>query len=122
MNKIFSTAQLQIIIQRKGGYGTILPLQVILQVCTHLVEADRDRAQSGTPRGMSQSESAPSGNNLTSADNSLGMNLSKGSTILGNTTSTKIPKIGRGRYNRIAPELLLIIASNYVAPDQHGQK
>ena len=59
-----------------------------------LVEVDGNRAQSGTPHGMSQSESAPSGNKLTSAGNPLGANLSNGSPILGNLTSTKQPEIG----------------------------
>ena len=41
----------------------------------HLVKVDGNQAQSGTPHGMSQSESALSGNNLTSAGNPSGMHL-----------------------------------------------
>ena len=62
----------------------------------HIV-VDGNRVQSGTSHIMSQSERAPSGNNLTSAGTPLGINLSNGSPMLGNPTSTKqleISKIG----------------------------
>ena len=61
----------------------------------HLVEVDGNRAQSSTPHGMSQSESAPSGNNLTLADNPSIMNLSNGLPMLGNSTSTKQSETGQ---------------------------
>ena len=77
----------------------------------HLVEVDRKRAQSSSPHRMSQSESAPSGNNITLVGDPLGMNLSDG-LLLGNPTSTKQSKIGRGRYNCNGSELLPIIASH----------
>ena len=54
-----------------------------------LVEVRGNRSQSGTPRGMSQSERAPSGNNLSSAVNPSEMNLVNGSSMLGNPTSKK---------------------------------
>ena len=58
----------------------------------HIVKVDGNRAQSSTPHGMSQSESAPSGNNITSAGNTPGINLLNGSPMLGNPTSTKKTK------------------------------
>ena len=71
---------------------------------------------------MSQSESAPSSNNITSIGNPLGMNLSNSSLMLGNPTSTKRSKIVRGRYSCLPSEQLPILASKYVVPDQYDQK
>ena len=70
----------------------------------HLVVIDGNQVQSSTPHGMRQSKSTPSGNNLNLGGNPSGMNLSNGSPMLGNLTSTKIPKIGRGRYNQLSLE------------------
>ena len=53
----------------------------------YLVEVDGNQAQNGTPHGMSQSECTHSG--LTSTGNPSGMNLSNGSPMLGDPTSTK---------------------------------
>ena len=83
----------------------------------HLIEADGNQAQRCAPHGMILYDSAPSGNSLTLAGGLSGMNMLNGSPMLGNPTSTKRPKIGRGRYNFIAPEVLPIIASNYVVPE-----
>ena len=66
----------------------------------HLVVLDGNQAQSSTPHGMTQSERAPSGNNLTSAGNHSGMNLSNGSPMLGNPTSTKKPKTAKKGHNQ----------------------
>ena len=54
-----------------------------------LVEVCENRVQSGTPHGIRQSESEPSGNNFTSAGNPSGMNLSNGLPMPGNPTSKK---------------------------------
>ena len=70
---------------------------------------------------MVQSECAPSGNNLSSADNPSGMNLSNVLPMLGNPTSKKT-RIGRGGWRDPPPETLPIIASNYVALYQDEQK
>ena len=56
----------------------------------YLVELDGNQAQSSTTHGMSQSESAPSGNNLKSAGNPSGMNLSNGSPMMGNLILKKV--------------------------------
>ena len=63
----------------------------------HLIEVDRNQAHSGTPHGMSQSEHAPSGNNLTSVDNPSRVNLLNGLTVLGNPASTKQSTIAKER-------------------------
>ena len=55
----------------------------------HLVEADGNQAQSDTPHGMSQPDSAPRSKSLTPAGNPLGINLSNGLPMLGNSTSAK---------------------------------
>ena len=86
-----------------------------------LVEVGGNRSQSGTPDGMSHSERAPSSNNLTSAGNILGMNLSNGLPMLGNTLSKKT-RIGRGGIRIPALETLPIIASNYRVQTQDEQK
>ena len=52
-----------------------------------LDEVGRNRAQSGTPHEMSNSEFEPSGNNLTLTGNPSGMNLSNSSPMLGKSTS-----------------------------------
>ena len=52
-----------------------------------LDEVGGNRSQSGTPHGMSHSESESSGNNLTMAGNPTGMNLSNGLPMLGNPSS-----------------------------------
>ena len=52
-----------------------------------LNEVGGNRAQSANPHWMSNSDFESSGNNLTSADNPLGMNLLNGSPILENPTS-----------------------------------
>ena len=58
----------------------------------HLVVVDGNRVQSSKPHGMIQSKCVPSGNNLTAAGTPLGMNLSNGSPMLGNSPSTKQPQ------------------------------
>ena len=88
----------------------------------HLIEADGNQAQRCTPHGMIQYDSAPSGNSLTLAGGLSGMNMLNGLPMLGNPTSTKRPKIGRGRYNCLTQVSLQIIPSNYVVTDQYGQK
>ena len=55
----------------------------------HLVEVDENQSQSGTPREMSHFKRTPNGENLTSASNPLGMNLSNCLPMLENPTSTK---------------------------------
>ena len=57
-----------------------------------LFEVRGNRAQRDTTHGMSQSESEPSGNNLTLVGNLSGMNLSNGSPMPGNLTSKKDPE------------------------------
>ena len=51
-----------------------------------LDEVGGNRLQSGTPHGMSHSESEPSGNNLTLVGNPSGMNLSNILPMLENHT------------------------------------
>ena len=53
---------------------------------THLDLVDGNRSQSGTPHGISHSERAPSGNNLTSAGSPSGTNMPNG-LPMDNTTS-----------------------------------
>ena len=64
--------------------------------CTPLVEdldeVGRNRSQSDTPHVMSHFERSPSGNNLTSAANLSGMNLSNRWPIPDNPTSTNQTK------------------------------
>ena len=76
------------------------------------------RSQSGTSHGMSHSERAPSGNNLTSVGNPLGMSLLNGFPMLGNITSKK--RIGRGGIRSIPQEQLAITTINYVVSDQYN--
>ena len=55
----------------------------------NLDEVDGNRLHSDTPHRMSHSESELSGNNLTVAGSPSEINLSNGSPMLGNPTSTK---------------------------------
>ena len=74
----------------------------------NLVEICGNRGQSGTPRGMSQSESESSGSNLTSAGNPSGMNLSNRLPMLGNTTSKKRPSMSRSKFYGIYQHVIQI--------------
>ena len=57
-----------------------------------LVEVCRNRAQSSTPHGMSQSENEPSGNNLASSGNPLALNLLNGLPMPGILPLKKDPE------------------------------
>ena len=96
MIKYFPLVQLQII-KTAQGWLRKCPTTSGTPLGMDLVEVGGNRAQSGTPHGMSQSESAPSGNNLTLAGNPSGINVSKGLPKLGNITSKKRSRIGRDR-------------------------
>ena len=71
------------------------------------VEVDRNRAQKGTPHGMSQSERATSGNNLTSTGNCLKMNLSNSLPISGNHNSTKQTETAKKGHNPIPTAIVM---------------
>ena len=76
----------------------------------YLVVVDGNRLQSDNPHGMSQSEHATSGNNLTSIGTPSGMNLSNGSPMLGSSASTKQPK--QQKRDTIKQTLFIVMNKN----------